>query len=66
MAAPYSVQMDAQAAQSLAEAGAALLLLDVPQGSFMGIDHQVRTYLSTSFQNFCHLRWLWCCNKLCP
>lgn len=39
---PYTVApMDAQQAQQLVEQGAAVLLLDVPQGCLIGVDHQV-------------------------
>lgn len=39
---PYTVApLDPQQAQQLAEQGAAILLLDVPMGSLIGVDHQV-------------------------
>jgi len=38
MSAPYSVQLDASSARDLASRGAALLLLDVPPGTAVGID----------------------------
>ena len=40
-AAPYSVSLDPERARQLAASGAALLLLDVPQGTLLGIDQQV-------------------------
>lgn len=39
---PYTVPLDADAARAAAAAGAALLLLDVPPGTVVGVDHQVR------------------------
>lgn len=38
--APYSVHLDPDVAHELASKGAALLLLDVPPGTHIGIDHQ--------------------------
>jgi hypothetical protein len=40
-AAPYTVSLDPDQARQLATAGAALLLLDVPEGTLLGIDQQV-------------------------
>ena len=42
MAAPYALHLDPGVAQQLAEAGGTLLVLDLPEGSFFGIDHMVR------------------------
>lgn len=38
---PYTVPLDAGAARAAAATGAALLLLDVPAGTVVGVDHQV-------------------------
>lgn len=38
---PYSVLLDPQQAQQLAQEGAALLFLGIPAGSLVGIDHRV-------------------------
>jgi hypothetical protein len=40
--APYSVRLDPDVARRYAETGAALLLLDVPQHTVVGIDQQAR------------------------
>ena len=39
--APYSVDISPERAKELAEVGGALLLLDVPAGTVVGIDQQV-------------------------
>jgi len=44
MAAPYEVRMDARQAREFAERGGAVLLLDVPAGTSMSLDHQVRRW----------------------
>lgn len=41
-AAPYSVNLIPDQAKELAEIGGSLLLLDVPEGTVVGIDQQVR------------------------
>ena len=41
MAAPYIVRMDARQAREFTERGGAILLLDVPAGASMSVDHQV-------------------------
>lgn len=38
--APYAVNLGPDAARELAESGAALLLLNVPPGSYFGLDQQ--------------------------
>lgn len=38
---PYTVHLDADVAQQLAEQGGALLVLGLPEGSYFGIDHMV-------------------------
>jgi hypothetical protein len=40
--AAYTVKMDQEAARELVEKGGSLLLLDVPQGTALGVDQQVR------------------------
>ncbi|KAI8464490.1 MAG: AAR2-domain-containing protein [Monoraphidium minutum] len=40
-AAPYAVSLDPERARQLAAGGAALLLLDVPQGTLLGVDRAV-------------------------
>ena len=42
MAAPYKVSMDPEQARRLATTGVSLLLLDVPQGTLLGVDQQVQ------------------------
>jgi hypothetical protein len=42
MAAPYEVRMDADSARQFAERGGAILMLDVPPGTSMSVDHQAR------------------------
>ncbi|RMZ57593.1 hypothetical protein APUTEX25_001793 [Auxenochlorella protothecoides] len=42
MSAPYRINMDNVAARDLLKKGATILLLDVPPGTAVGIDHQVR------------------------
>ncbi|GFR44547.1 hypothetical protein Agub_g5818, partial [Astrephomene gubernaculifera] len=37
--APYAVRLDPGVAQQLADQGGALLILDLPEGSYFGIDH---------------------------
>lgn len=44
MAAPYTVSLDPERARQLAATGASLLLLDVPQGTLLGVDQQVRRF----------------------
>jgi hypothetical protein len=44
MSEPYSVQIDGTTARDLAEKGGAFLFLDVPPGTYIGIDHQVRQH----------------------
>ena len=39
---PYTVRLDAEAARELAARGAAIVLLDVPPGTAVGIDQQAR------------------------
>ena len=41
MEAPYKVQVDPEKARELAQSGAIILLLDVPNGTVIGIDQQV-------------------------
>lgn len=41
MAAPYSLDLDPSVAQQLADQGGTLLVLDLPEGSYFGIDHMV-------------------------
>ena len=41
MEAPYKVQVDPEKARELAQCGAVILLLDVPNGTVIGIDQQV-------------------------
>jgi hypothetical protein len=43
MKSPYTVHIDPDKARELAESGAILLLLDVPHGTVVGIDQQVKT-----------------------
>ena len=43
MTAPYQVHMDPERATELAQSGAIILLLDVPNGTVIGIDQQVGT-----------------------
>jgi len=40
-AVPYAMEMDPDKARELAQRGGALLLLDVPAGTAIGIDHQM-------------------------
>lgn len=40
MAAPYQVRLDPENARELATRGATIVLLDVPEGTAVGIDHQ--------------------------
>lgn len=42
MSAPYTVRLDQEAARELAQRGATLLLLGVPEGAAVGIDQQAR------------------------
>ena len=39
---PYEVRLDPDSARRLATEGCTLLLLDVPPGTLIGIDHQVK------------------------
>ena len=41
MDAPYKVHIDPERATELAQSGATILLLDVPNGTVIGIDQQV-------------------------
>ena len=41
MEAPYKVHLDPEKARELAQSGAIILLLDVPNGTIIGIDQQV-------------------------
>ena len=43
MKSPYTFRIDPDKARELAESGAVLLLLDVPHGTVVGIDQQVKT-----------------------
>ena len=47
---PYKVHIDPQRATELAQSRAIILLLDVPNGTVVGIDQQVRSHRS-----FCRL-----------
>ena len=40
MAAPYEVRLDPNTAREFAERGGAILMLDVPAGTSMSVDHQ--------------------------
>ena len=42
---PYTVHVDPDKAVELAELGAIILLLDVPHGTVVGIDQQVKSLL---------------------
>lgn len=42
MTAPYSVNIDGDAARQYTEKGATILLLDVPEQTHVAFDHQVR------------------------
>lgn len=44
--APYTVQLEADVAQQLADRGGALLIIGLPVGSYFGIDHMVRDVIS--------------------
>ncbi len=46
-ASPYVVRLDPDTARELAASGATLLFLDVPAGTHIGIDHQVRMELAS-------------------
>ena len=39
--APYTVHLDPDTAKELARKGATLLILDVPEATAIGLDHQV-------------------------
>ena len=39
---PYAVRLGPDQARDLAQAGGALLLLGVPPGTVLGVDHQAR------------------------
>ena len=39
---PYTVRLDAETAREMAVKGATILLLDIPEGTVVGIDQQVR------------------------
>jgi hypothetical protein len=39
--APYTVRLDAESARELAQRGGTILLLDVPENTAIGVDHQV-------------------------
>ena len=54
MKSPYTVHIDPDKARELAESGAILLLLDVPHGTVVGIDQQVKN-LSYIFRQLCTL-----------
>ena len=45
MSQPYKVKLDATTARELAIKGATLVLLDVPEGTVIGMDQQVRVLL---------------------
>ena len=59
MKSPYTVHIDPDKARELAESGAILLLLDVPHGTVVGIDQQVKI-LSYIIGQLCNLP----CNTL--
>lgn len=42
MSGPYQVKLDPEHARELASRGATLVLLDVPEGTAVGVDHHVR------------------------
>ena len=44
MDAPYKIHMDPARATELAQSGAIILLLDVPNGTVVGIDQQVANH----------------------
>lgn len=48
--APYVVSLEDDAALQLTQHGAAVLLLDVPEGTIIGIDQQVREELPLLLQ----------------
>ena len=50
---PYSVPISHDRARELAQGGATLLLLDVPAGTVVGIDQQVRYSDRVSFDGQC-------------
>ena len=64
MKSPYTVHIDPDKARELAESGAVLLLLDVPHGTVVGIDQQVKT-LSYIVRQLCSLQ-LWHTLQLRP
>lgn len=47
----YTVELDQDRAKTLARDGGALLLLGVPEGTVVGIDHQVRMSAHPSIRN---------------
>ena len=49
MEAPYKVQLNSEKARELAQSGAIILLLDVPNGTVIGIDQQVGVLLKRFF-----------------
>lgn len=63
-AAPYSVNISPDQAKELAEIGGSLLLLDVPEGTVVGIDQQVRK-LFISARNHKHLHSFFPQHALC-
>lgn len=48
MSEPYTVRLDANTARELATKGSTIVLLDVPEGTVIGMDQQVRTHLISS------------------
>lgn len=40
----YTVDLDPDTARNLAQQGATVLLLDVPEGTVVGVDQQVRAF----------------------
>ena len=53
MSAPYSVNIDQNAARHYADKGATILLLDIPLHTHVAFDHQVCCYISFA-QSFLH------------
>lgn len=59
------MQIDPDKALKLAQRDASILLLDVPAGTRVGLDHQVRMYLLPSRRMPPHAAWHCCTQAAC-
>lgn len=59
MAQPYSLHLDPDVAQQLADQGGALLILDMPEGSYFGVDHMASVTCSFRQSGCIHLPEAW-------